>query len=180
MSADDASVTLVVGQPWALTEPYRGPGINGQWIDPYMIVIVNGDRFEPRLDTDLKPTSPLTVGIAQFESMPVFLVKSPSFGTIDVAHPWIAGTPEPEVVPIDAVHILWHFVVVQGGRISSMHAFTTNAHVTKAARRIFAEQRSAGPVSAVEAQAAVDRWRAATETEKGVWKMALATGKPGD
>lgn len=179
MSTDDDSLTLVVGQPWTLTQPYRGPGINGQWIDPYMIVIVNGEGFEPRLDRDLNPTAPLTLGIAQFETMPVFLVRSPAFGTIDIAHPWIAGAPEPEIVPIDAVHILWHFVVVQRNRISSMHAFTTNAHVTRAARRIFAEQRSAGPVSAAEAQAAVNRWQSSTFSEGDIWKRALAKGKPG-
>lgn len=177
-SSDD-SLTLTVGQPWTLTSVYKGPGVNGVWIDPYLIVVINGERVDPRLDVDLNPRSPLTIGVAQFETMPVFLVRSPGFGTIDIAHPWIVGEPEPEIIPVEAVHILWQFVVVQEGRISSMHAFTTNKFVTQAVRRICAEQRAAGAMSAPEAVAAVTRWQASTLDEKDIWRRALATGKPG-
>jgi len=180
MDNADGSVTLVVGQPWLLTSVYKGPGVNGQWIDPYMLVIVNGEQADPRLDRDLNPRAPLKLGLAQFENMPVFLIRSPAFGTLDIAHPWIAGAPEPEIVPIDASHILWNLVIVQEGHISSMHAFTTTPHMTTVARRIFAEQRSAGPLTVAQAQAAVDRWQQSTHSERDIWRRALATGKPGD
>lgn len=180
MSDTDDALTLVTGQAWTLTPVYEGPGINSMWLDPYLIVVMNGHGVEPRLDVDLRPSGPLTLGIAQFEQMPVFLVKSPEFGTLDVAHPWIEGQPEPEIVPVEAVHILWHFVVVQQGLITSMHAFTTNKVVTQAVRRIFAEQRAHGPLTKHEAQAAVNRWQSFTVSEKQIWKRALATGKPGE
>lgn len=177
---DYESVTLTVGQQWTLTAQYQGPGFNGEWIDPYLIVVANGESLEPRLDVDLNPRSPLKVGITQFEQMPILLLRSPALGTIDIAHPWIEGMAEPETIPADAHHILWQLVIVQEGHITSMHAFTTNAFVARAARRIFAEQRAHGPLNREAAAQMVDRWREATVTEKDIWRRSLAECKPGE
>jgi hypothetical protein len=122
----------------------------------------------------------LKIGIMQTQSVGVLLVRAGIMGTLECPRPYLVGDNEPEITYGDGEHILWSMVLVQAGIVTNIRAFTTSPHITRHIRRIFAEQRAAGPITTPRFDEILEDWYKGIPDEKTAWSRCLATCAAGD
>lgn len=170
------------------------PGLS--WDPPSLLLMV-----VPSDDADLAAAlevGDLALGVASAGPVPVLTLRvrdhGRDLGYWEAPSPWRTGNPAPEVPVEDpAARILWQLVVVEGaagyGRASpglpgrfpvvSLRAFTTSPALTRTLRRLRAEQRAAGPMTALEVDAAIGDYYARAGEGVAAWRRCVITSKGG-
>lgn len=161
---------LTVGQPWPADE-FHIPeeGVSFGWHTGYLLVI--GDPFS-EIDRERYVAAPLQLGFAEFGPLAVVALAADGIpASLDCARPFLPEDQPPEVSIDPADHLLWQAVLVQGGIVTNLRAFTTSPQVTVLLRRVAASQRAHGPLTYEQADDWIRLWHREAPTEESVWAL---------
>lgn len=177
-------LTFTVGEPWDTGSwPLPTGGVSIGWYANAPELVVIGDP-PAVIDADAFSTARFRIGFATHGPLTFLMLDDPCLGPaggfLEAGTGWLHDQDAPEVTIEDADHIVWSLVLVTGGTVSALRAFTTSPAVTRWLRRARAEQRATGPLTGPQFLEARQSWITRYSDPKSAWRAAELTSWAGD